>query len=39
MSQVNLGQAEWEILQYVGERHPVTVREVADYMADNACKF
>ncbi len=33
MPQVNLGQAEWEILQYVGERHPVTVREVADQMA------
>ncbi len=35
MAQVNLGQAEWEILQYVGEHHPATVREVADYMADN----
>jgi len=35
MPQVNLGQAEWEILQYVGEHHPVTVREVADHMADN----
>jgi predicted transcriptional regulator len=35
MPQVNLGQAEWEILQYVGEHHPATVREVADYMADN----
>jgi len=35
MPQVNLGQAEWEILQYVGAHHPVTVRDVADYMADN----
>ncbi len=35
MPQVNLGQAEWEILRYVGEHHPVTVRDVADYMADN----
>ncbi len=35
MAQVNLGQAEWEILRYVGEHHPVTVREVADYVAEN----
>ena len=33
MSQFNLGQAEWEILRYVGERHPITVREVADHVA------
>ncbi len=35
MPRVNLGQAEWEILRYVGEHHPATVREVAAYMADN----
>jgi predicted transcriptional regulator len=33
MPRVNLGQAEWEVLQYVGEHHPVTVREVAEHMA------
>jgi predicted transcriptional regulator len=33
MAQNNLGQAEWEILRYVGEHHPVTVRQVADHMA------
>jgi predicted transcriptional regulator len=35
MPQANLGQAEWEILQYVGEHHPVTVRDVADHMASD----
>jgi predicted transcriptional regulator len=35
MAQRSLGQAEWEILRYVGEHHPVTVREVADYVAAN----
>lgn len=33
MAQASLGQAEWEILQYVGEHHPVTVRDVAQHMA------
>lgn len=33
MPQVNLGQAEWEVLRYVGEHHPVTVREVAEHVA------
>lgn len=35
MTQANLGQAEWEVLRYVGENHPITVREVADYIATN----
>jgi predicted transcriptional regulator len=34
MKRVNLGQAEWEILRYVTEHHPVTVREVADHAAE-----
>jgi predicted transcriptional regulator len=34
MKRSNLGQAEWEILRYVTEHHPVTVREVADYAAE-----
>jgi predicted transcriptional regulator len=34
MKRVNLGQAEWEILRYVTDHHPVTVREVADYAAE-----
>ena len=29
----NIGRAELEILQYVQERRPVTVREVADHFA------
>jgi predicted transcriptional regulator len=33
MKRVGLGKAEWEILRYVIERHPVTVREVADHAA------
>jgi predicted transcriptional regulator len=33
-SQPNIGRAEMEILQYVTERHPVTVREVADHIAE-----
>jgi len=33
MTQSNLGPAEWKILQYVAEHHPVSVREVADHMA------
>ena len=34
MSRSGLGKAEWEILRYVIDRHPVTVREVADYAAE-----
>lgn len=34
MKRSNLGQAEWEILRYVSEHHPVTVREVADHAAE-----
>lgn len=33
-SQPNIGRAEMEILQYISERHPVTVREVADHVAE-----
>jgi predicted transcriptional regulator len=33
MKRAGLGKAEWEILRYVIERHPVTVREVADHAA------
>jgi predicted transcriptional regulator len=33
MKRPGLGKAEWEILRYVVEHHPVTVREVADYAA------
>ncbi|HOB74495.1 MAG TPA: BlaI/MecI/CopY family transcriptional regulator [Phycisphaerae bacterium] len=33
MPRPGLGQAEWEVLRYVGEHHPVTVREVAEHMA------
>ncbi len=33
MGKMKLGPAEWEMLQYVGEHHPVSVREVAEYMA------
>ncbi|MEO2020045.1 MAG: BlaI/MecI/CopY family transcriptional regulator [Fuerstiella sp.] len=29
-----IGQAEWEIMQFVADRHPVTVRDVADHMSD-----
>ncbi len=34
MKRTNLGHAEWEILRYVIEHHPATVREVADYAAE-----
>jgi predicted transcriptional regulator len=34
MKRSGLGKAEWEILRYVIEHHPVTVREVADYAAE-----
>lgn len=30
-----IGQAEWEIMKFVTENHPVTVREVAAHMAAN----
>jgi predicted transcriptional regulator len=30
----NIGRAEMEILQYVAEYHPVTVRDVADHVAE-----
>lgn len=29
-----IGQAEWEVMQYVTEHAPVTVRDVASYMAE-----
>lgn len=29
-----IGQAEWEVLQYVTHNHPVSVRDVADHMAE-----
>jgi predicted transcriptional regulator len=32
--QPNIGRAEMEILRYVAENHPVTVREVADHVAE-----
>jgi predicted transcriptional regulator len=31
---LKIGRAELEILQYVTEHHPVTVRAVADYVAE-----
>jgi predicted transcriptional regulator len=34
MKRTSLGQAEWEILRYVIEHHPATVREVADHAAE-----
>ena len=34
MSRSGLGKAEWEILRYVIDHNPVTVREVADYAAE-----
>jgi predicted transcriptional regulator len=30
----SIGQAELEILSYIQSRHPVTVRDVADHLAD-----
>jgi predicted transcriptional regulator len=33
MKRVGLGNAEWEILRYVIDHQPVTVRQVADYAA------
>ena len=32
--QFNLGKAEMDILRYIAEHNPVTVREVADHIAD-----
>ena len=31
---VNLGRAESEVLRYIGDRHPITVRDVAAYFAE-----
>lgn len=33
LPQKNIGRAELEILNYINNRHPVTVREVADHFA------
>ena len=32
-SQPNIGRAEMEILRYISDHHPVSVREVADYVS------
>jgi predicted transcriptional regulator len=32
--QPNIGRAEMDILQYVAQHHPVTVREVADHISE-----
>jgi predicted transcriptional regulator len=29
----SVGREEWQVLSYVADRHPVTVRDVADHMA------
>jgi len=34
MKRAGLGRAEWEILRYIMEHHPITVREMADYAAE-----
>src|SRR4051812_49736712 len=31
---LTIGQAELEILRYIQERHPVTVRQVADHVSE-----
>ena len=31
---VNLGRAESEVLRYIGDRHPITVRDVAAHFAE-----
>ena len=31
-----MGRVEWEILQFVADHHPITVREVADHMAQTS---
>ena len=33
MKHPTLGQAEWEILRYVAENHPVSVRQVVEHVA------
>ena len=30
----NIGRAEMDVLQYVAQHHPVTVRQVADYISE-----
>lgn len=35
MARKGLGQAEWDILQYVASNHPVTVRDVAQHVAES----
>lgn len=32
----SIGRVEWEILQFVADHHPITVREVADHMAETS---
>ena len=32
--QAGIGRAEMEILRYIADHHPVTVREVADHLAE-----
>lgn len=32
--QASIGQAEMEILRYIEEHHPATVRDVADFLAE-----
>jgi len=32
--QPNIGRAEMDILRYVSEHHPVTIREVADHISE-----
>jgi predicted transcriptional regulator len=34
MKKARLGKAEWEILRYIVDHHPISVREVADYAAE-----
>jgi predicted transcriptional regulator len=33
MRKVQVGRAESEVLRYIGDKHPVSVRQVADYFA------
>jgi predicted transcriptional regulator len=33
-AKTSIGQAELEILRYIQERHPVTVRQVADHVSE-----
>ncbi len=32
----SIGRVEWEILQFVADHHPISVREVADHMAETS---